>query len=171
MRKGLIVILTLASGLTLLLFVNSWTLSPIPREYEWILGPSPSPIKRPRIKPRIYGLVLQGSCDLSYTYYVPPGSPMISINLQPLPGHGYTHFVRDDSGIKEWINRRRLWFRLEPLVIIFGTYPLISFVRGPLRRYRRRKKGLCIHCGYNLRGNTSGVCPECGKKIVITAIS
>ena len=37
--------------------------------------------------------------------------------------------------------------------------------RGPLRRWRRRKRGLCLHCGYNLTGNTSGVCPECAQKI------
>jgi len=24
---------------------------------------------------------------------------------------------------------------------------------------------LCMRCGYNLTGNLSGVCPECGKKI------
>ncbi|MCL4196578.1 MAG: hypothetical protein KJZ69_03720 [Phycisphaerales bacterium] len=29
-------------------------------------------------------------------------------------------------------------------------------------RDRRRAPGLCIKCGYDLRGNTSGVCPECG---------
>jgi hypothetical protein len=27
---------------------------------------------------------------------------------------------------------------------------------------RRRMKGLCVACGYNLTGNTSGRCPECG---------
>jgi purine-cytosine permease-like protein len=27
---------------------------------------------------------------------------------------------------------------------------------------RRRRGGFCRHCGYNLRGNVSGVCPECG---------
>ena len=26
----------------------------------------------------------------------------------------------------------------------------------------RRAKGLCLHCGYDLTGNVSGVCPECG---------
>ncbi len=25
------------------------------------------------------------------------------------------------------------------------------------------KPGLCPHCGYNLTGNTSGKCPECGQ--------
>ncbi len=33
-----------------------------------------------------------------------------------------------------------------------------------LRRRRRIKRGLCLKCGYNLRGrpSTSDVCPECG---------
>ena len=26
-------------------------------------------------------------------------------------------------------------------------------------------RDLCTHCGYNLTGNTSGVCPECGRAI------
>ncbi len=47
--------------------------------------------------------------------------------------------------------------------IAFGTYPTTAFIRGPLRRHRRRKRGLCINCGYNLTGNESGVCPECGE--------
>jgi len=31
-----------------------------------------------------------------------------------------------------------------------------------LRRRRRLKSGLCGKCGYDLTGNVSGVCPECG---------
>jgi len=30
------------------------------------------------------------------------------------------------------------------------------------RTARRRRRGLCLHCGYNLTGNVSGRCPECG---------
>jgi len=30
---------------------------------------------------------------------------------------------------------------------------------------RRELGGLCIACGYDLRGNVSGTCPECGHKI------
>ena len=44
-------------------------------------------------------------------------------------------------------------------------YPTLAFIRGPLRRWRRRRKGLCIKCGYDLTGNESGVCPECGTAI------
>ena len=40
---------------------------------------------------------------------------------------------------------------------------------GPGRRFQakllrrdRLRRGLCVNCGYDLTGNASGVCPECG---------
>jgi len=48
-----------------------------------------------------------------------------------------------------------------PIVLLL-VYPAISLARGPIRRRRRRRKGLCVCCGYDLRGSTSGVCAECG---------
>lgn len=33
------------------------------------------------------------------------------------------------------------------------------------RDCRRRAAGLCIRCGYSLRGNVSGRCPECGTEV------
>lgn len=30
------------------------------------------------------------------------------------------------------------------------------------RRFQREAKGLCLQCGYDLAGNVSNVCPECG---------
>jgi hypothetical protein len=51
------------------------------------------------------------------------------------------------------------WF----VCVAAGAYPAIALVRGPmLRRCYRRKRGLCERCAYDLTGNTSGVCPECG---------
>ena len=45
--------------------------------------------------------------------------------------------------------------------------PVAFFVARPIRRRRRIRRrirrGLCQKCGYDLRGNTSGVCPECGQ--------
>ena len=46
-----------------------------------------------------------------------------------------------------------------------SAYPTIAFIRGPLRRWRRRKRGECVNCGYNLTGNVTGVCSECGTEI------
>jgi predicted RNA-binding Zn-ribbon protein involved in translation (DUF1610 family) len=51
-----------------------------------------------------------------------------------------------------------LWFPF----ILFVTYPTIALIRGPLRRWQWRRKGLCTQCGYNLTGSVTGVCPECG---------
>ncbi len=48
---------------------------------------------------------------------------------------------------------------------IFGAYPLFTLGMIPLRRWRRRRRGLCLKCSYDLTGNESGVCPECGKPI------
>ena len=54
-----------------------------------------------------------------------------------------------------------------PLIVavVLAAYPTIAFIRGPLRRWRRRRKGLCLKCGYDLTGNVSGVCPECGTRL------
>jgi hypothetical protein len=50
-------------------------------------------------------------------------------------------------------------------LVLFMIYPCMAMISGPYRRYRRRRGGLCIRCGYNLTGNVSGVCPECGGRI------
>jgi hypothetical protein len=38
------------------------------------------------------------------------------------------------------------------------------WLERPFARDRtRRAKGQSLHCGYDLTGNVSGVCPECGS--------
>jgi predicted RNA-binding Zn-ribbon protein involved in translation (DUF1610 family) len=49
---------------------------------------------------------------------------------------------------------------LWPVVLISAVLPVLRLVR--FVRSRRRRPGLCPACGYNLAGNVSGVCPECG---------
>lgn len=48
--------------------------------------------------------------------------------------------------------------------IVVGAYPLWILTRGALQLSRRRRRGLCITCGYDLTGNTTGVCPECAHR-------
>ena len=45
---------------------------------------------------------------------------------------------------------------------LFAAYPTYALFRGYLKR--KITPGLC-DCGYNLTGNLSGVCPECGIRI------
>jgi hypothetical protein len=50
---------------------------------------------------------------------------------------------------------------------LFWGIPIFGLIygRGMVRRRRRRKLGLCLGCAYDLRGNVSGICPECGESI------
>jgi hypothetical protein len=48
--------------------------------------------------------------------------------------------------------------------ILFGAPPIVSFLHGPLRRGYRRRRGLCVKCGYNLTGLPEPRCPECGTE-------
>ena len=60
-----------------------------------------------------------------------------------------------------------VWFDLPPIPAT--AFPFVVAVvawygwdRPTELRAARREKGLCSRCGYDLRGNVSGVCPECG---------
>lgn len=61
------------------------------------------------------------------------------------------------------VHAHHIGFQLWPCFVLFATYPTIAFIRGPVRRWRRRRKGLCVKCGYDLTGNVTAVCPECGE--------
>ena len=68
----------------------------------------------------------------------------------------------------DWEKRIHLETSHWLLAGLLATYPAIAFIRGPLRRWRRKKRGQCLNCGYDLMGNKSGVCPECGTEVTST---
>jgi len=70
-------------------------------------------------------------------------------------------YTEPDIYINGWAIEAPFWF----LLILLLSYPAIVFYRGPLRLWQRRRKGLCLKCGYNLTGNTTGVCSECGEAV------
>lgn len=82
--------------------------------------------------------------------------------------HEWSSFSFRVDTFWSWNQRDRVTVRLKlPLYapfFVFAAYPAIAFIRGPVRRYRRRRRGRCLKCGYDLTGNVSGVCPECGKR-------
>ena len=70
------------------------------------------------------------------------------------------------------------WWFVASFVALFGGVTgvlgiiLYRQTRGVFRIARQRKlKGCCRICGYSLRGNESGVCPECGTKTKIPTAS
>ena len=60
---------------------------------------------------------------------------------------------------------RGVMFPLWAPCLLLAVYPAIAFIRGPYRRHRRRKKGLCLTCSYNLADNIGGARLECGERI------
>lgn len=48
-----------------------------------------------------------------------------------------------------------------PVVIV-----LVGAAYAAWRNRRRRAIGACRRCGYDLTGNVSGVCPECGERVM-----
>ena len=69
------------------------------------------------------------------------------------------------------MNNRTAWFcllfGLSPILIPLAGLAFEVGVRlyGWTRDSHRRNHSRCVHCGYSLEGNVSGVCPECGNGI------
>jgi hypothetical protein len=66
----------------------------------------------------------------------------------------------DFADYPAWLVRVPLWFP----AALAGVLPAARAWRR-VRRRRRRGPGHCARCGYNLTGNVSGVCPECGRTL------
>jgi uncharacterized membrane protein YhaH (DUF805 family) len=70
-------------------------------------------------------------------------------------------FINIDTQPREVVLR----IPLVALILLFGIAPTLALV-GRLRLRARRKSGnLCLSCGYDLTGNTSGTCLPDGSSV------
>ena len=71
--------------------------------------------------------------------------------------------------VSAWFATLSLPLAIVPRVpLVLGVLSLVlgvTLVRGGLRLRLREHPDNCSSCAYNLTGNVSGVCPECGTKI------
>jgi len=72
--------------------------------------------------------------------------------------YGFSYFILPRS--RGWGGSAPCWAVAAFLAVLPVTASM-QFIRSR----RRPEAGFCIPCGYNLTGNTSGICPECGAKI------
>ena len=96
----------------------------------------------------------------------------------------YGHHTRPPSGLLlpvfmlKWGRAPALGFRVDGLffphwatavvLALLAAYPTFRLIRHVLTGHRRRIRGLCLNCGYDLHGNESDVCPECGAAVAAT---
>lgn len=50
-------------------------------------------------------------------------------------------------------------------IVLFGMMSGHAVGWPMLLRWRRRRQGLCLKCGYDLTGNITGRCSECGETL------
>ncbi len=93
---------------------------------------------------------------------LPRGIFSFSGKASPIDKYGLTHFKHlKCEPYVDWpgINSVSvpLWL---PTAVLSITSCVLA--RPLVRTWRRRRYNLCLTCGYDLTGNVSGVCPECG---------
>lgn len=93
-------------------------------------------------------------------------------------GYGYRTTSDDSTLVRvpgmwlEWYRQkagyRRFYVRMDLFTLAMLTilYPMIHLATVRIRRSVRRRRGQCLSCAYSLRGNDSGICPECGGEII-----
>lgn len=94
-----------------------------------------------------------------------PGIQPVQTRLGFTYAHRVTVWREPGSNRQVTLTFQQLSFPVWLHAILFAMPPLGWFVAARRRRLRR-KQGGCPACGYNLTGNTSGVCPECGTPAV-----
>jgi hypothetical protein len=180
-RKAIIVVLTLA---TVLLWVDSYRARVVPVTSEFAsfanwLGRMHVPEQVTTWGREVHHTwddetictlaTIRGTLWSAYYSKIEPGQEQ-RVRATALAGFGYRSSAQKVfrpgpdgplADYRETVVTAPLWFPLA----VFAAYPVMAFIHGPVRRYRRRRKGLCIKCGYDLTGNVSGACPECGESV------
>jgi hypothetical protein len=157
-RKAIIVVLTVAAVLT-----------------------GVSPILTTERRPRLSLLRIRGNPRFGIGFQHPFKLEANYVYQRPLSAITDTFYHKRRLGFEivvadshvEYPNTGKVWAEFAVRIdvpiwcpcALFAAYPAIAFIRGPVRRYRRRKRCCCLKCGYNLTGNVSGVCPECGAAV------
>ena len=67
---------------------------------------------------------------------------------------------------ERWLPYLPIWPGFAVNTLCYGAilWLVLAVLPATLRRHFRRKRGRCLKCGYDLRGDLDKGCPECGWK-------
>ena len=107
---------------------------------------------------------------LHYTKATRPGGGNVASFGRACVSYRWNQRISPERGW--WTIRFREWPQWLPVIrpglIVLPLWIPFLLVAVPTAclwyRDRRIPPGHCRNCGYNLTGNVSGVCPECGEK-------
>jgi hypothetical protein len=101
---------------------------------------------------------------------------IIEISM-PIPSDAEDILVINWSGLEWWEYTPwdQQWYQRSrgspALALVFAIVPFCWwFSRRRNRERRSSLHALCASCGYNLTGNVSGICPECGTPIASPSV-
>ncbi|MCO6438016.1 MAG: hypothetical protein J5J06_13065 [Phycisphaerae bacterium] len=99
-------------------------------------------------------IFVNGACCVCGDPYAPPGTLVFAALPKGLAAATREPGIYDHLSDPRYL--RYEWAFLASLLL--GRILAIPAARLA----KRKRKGICANCAYDLRGNVSGVCPECG---------
>jgi len=108
-----------------------------------------------------YSIVLKEGVGRKWLHRWDPGQRCVRIDNR-WTFYGFVDFET------YWIPRARGNLIIVPFwlpTIFFGMVLLCGQAWRLFARDRRRAEGRCLACGYDLTGNVTGVCSECGQQV------
>lgn len=96
--------------------------------------------------------------------------PQLSLDIDRYIPSRYFSWPRFDGPDYEDGELLTAWVIFLPLWVPFLLGVLLA-VTCTWRRRRSKPLGHCRTCGYNLEGNMSGICPECGSRIPMRVLT
>ncbi|HXE53533.1 MAG TPA: hypothetical protein VN541_10980 [Tepidisphaeraceae bacterium] len=118
----------------------------------------------------------RGTCERGDEIHLARGSLALDLLVISHPKREWRYHQEDPRDVNvsasdegELPDARFLGFEWSPSVNLFAiplwfvaATTLVLPTHCFLRKARTGKSGSCTACGYNLTGNVSGICPECG---------
>ncbi len=104
-------------------------------------------------------MIERGAAEFVHSYWdAKPDRPHTPVKWGP-----FLCEYQSQTDAAWWIVHLPLWFPFVLLSVI-PILAVIGVLRRSLQGRRRGRQGLCSNCGYNLTGNESGACSECGTE-------